>query len=224
MRRWAFYLSVALLAFGIGSFLAISFYWTGSLKIAVEETNTEIKPIEQIKTDKLPKAEFSCEDEATKTVWEKLEKDENFIKWTNFAIESHRINNCQELFVRQSVDLNKEKPNEIILKGNRPLFCGSGGDCKTWIVSKINNKYRIIFEAFAGEDSDSLQFLSKKTHEFKEIKIKRNNGWEADSFGFFNFDGKQYRIKKCFKDINSEYEFDDIYDEKLISVKLNNCL
>ena len=120
MRRYAFYFAVALLAFGIGSSLAVSFYWSSSLEVVEQEKQTEIKSIEQNKTDELPKAEFSCEDEATETVWEKLKSDKDFIENVHYVIEAHQIKNCQELFVRQSIDLDKDKPNEIILRGDRP--------------------------------------------------------------------------------------------------------
>jgi hypothetical protein len=223
MRCSAVYLAVAILAFGISSFVVFKF-WSQPLKIVEKETPIEIKSIEQNNTDKISKAEFSCEDEAAQIVWEKLKNDKKFMDETYSAIEARHLNNCQELFETQKTDLNEDKSEEFILRGIYGLFCGSSGDCPTWIVSKINNEYRIIFEAPAGVTPEGLQFLQKKTRGFKNIKVKLNNGWAANNFGFFNFDGKQYRIKKCFKDVNSDYDYQNIYDEKLISVKLDECL
>ena len=221
MRRILFYLSVALLSFGIGSFGGFSFYWSNSSEIAVMKAPTKIKFIEQNTFDQTLSAKFSCEDQATKTVWSKLEKDNEFMTEIYPNIEE---NNCQEVFVRQQIDLNNDNSDEIILRGVYGLFCGSSGDCPTWIVSKINNEYKIIFETSVGESPEGLQFLRGKTNKFKNIKIKLNNGWEADNFGFFNFDGNQYRIKKCFVNVNSAYDYDDLNKEKLNSVKLEECL
>jgi hypothetical protein len=225
MCRYVLYLAVALLAFGIGLFIVFKF-WKKPLKIVEKETLTEIKPIEQNNTDKNSKIEFGCEDEAARTVWEKLKNDKKFMDETYAAIEARHINDCQELFETQKSDLNDDNSDEVIFRGIYGLFCGSSGDCPTWIVSKINNEYRIIFEAWAGDAPDGLQFLQKKTHNLKDIKVKLDNGWAADNFGIFKFDGKQYRIKQCFKDVNSypEYKYYDIYIEKLIPVKLDECL
>ncbi len=231
MRRYTFYLAVALLAFGIG-FCVVYIYTLRNAETISEPVNwannevIQTTPLSQNQKEIVAfvKEKLNCQDEAVKTVWKKLEKEKDFVEWSNYVIEANIINNCQEVFERQTVDLNNDESDEIILKGTRPFFCGSGGDCQTWIVSKINNEYRIIFDAVAGEDSDGLQFPNKETHKFNDIKVKRYHGFASDNMGFFEFDGKQYRIKKCFEDVNSNYDYEDIYPEKWISVKLSLCL
>ncbi len=185
------------------------------------KVSTEIKFIEQNTFYQTPSAKFSCEDEATKTVWSKLEKDSEFITEIYPNIEE---NNCQEIFARQEVDLNNDKSDEVILRGVYGLFCGSSGDCPTWIVSKINDEHKIIFEAPVGEFPEDLQLLGNKTNGFVDIKVELQNGWSANNRGFFQFNGKQYRIKKCFENVNSAYDYDNKNKEKLISVKLDECL
>ncbi len=223
MRRYTFYSAIALLAFGIGSFVVFNFYWNNPAEV-IKEKPIESKPIEQNTVDEMTTAKFSCEDEAVRTVWSKLERDSKFIAETWDAIEARHLNNCQELFEKQIADLNDDKSDEVILRGIYGLFCGSSGDCPTWIISKISNKYTIIFESSAGESPNGLQFLLEKTHGFKDIKVKLNNGWASNNFGFFKFDGIQYRIKKCLEDVNSNYDYDNSNKEKLKSVKFKECL
>lgn len=228
MRRITFYIVVALLAFGIGSLFAVCFCQDHSLKLAVKEMPSESKIIKQNINDKMPEAKFSCEDEATKAVWTKLAKNKDFIEDAYSVIEARQIKNCQELFDRYSINLNNDDSNEIVLKGGYILFCNSGGDCATWIVSKMDNEYQIIFEAAAGESIEAIQILKEKSHNFQNIKTKLYNGWSEDNIGFFEFDTNEYKIKRCFEDANSGYEIapfvDEIRDGKLVPAKLEKCV
>ena len=224
MSRIVFYIVVSFLAFGIGSFIAIKFYWSSSSTITVIETPTENKIVEQNANGKVSEARFICEDEAVKTIWDKLEKDSNFIEDAYYVIEARQIKNCQELFNIQLVELNGDKSDEFIIKGNEILFFNSGGNFPAWIVSRFDDEYKIIFDGIADFDEDGIKTLDKKKHNFKNLKIKKPNGWESDNFGFFEFDGKEYKIKKCVENVNSAYDYDNIRGEKLISVKPKRCL
>lgn len=222
MRRNAFHLALGLLAFVIGSFVVNNFYQNKLIKVSLENQNINAEITEQNKANNVKAVKFKCEDEVLQIIWKSLDK--NYSEWKDFVVESNDYNSCQEFFDKKSIDLNNDGTDEIVVKGNRPVFCGSGGDCKNWVVSKIGNQYRIIFEAFVGEFDGDLQFLRQKNNKFKNIKIKQNNGWEADIFGIFEFDGENYQIKKCFENVNSAYDYDNIRGEKLIPVKLNDCL
>ena len=224
MRRTLFYLSVALLAFGLGLLVVFKFYWINAIEVKTKEIPDKIKPIEENFTNKLSSATFTCEDKAINTVWKKLKKDKHFIDDAYSVIEARQIKSCQELFNTEAVDLNNDKVDEIIVQGNYILFCGSGGDCQTWVVSKTDNEYKIIFEARAGEFPEDIKFLHEKTNNFQNLKVKTNNGWEANKFGLFKFAGKKYQLTKCTKDVNSAYDYEGNNEEKLVSVKLNECL
>lgn len=224
MRRTTIYLIIALLAFGIGLFAVVSFYLNASLKVNLRNQPIETNKTEQNISQKTEETKFICENEAIRTVWEKLQEDRDFIEDATSVIEARQIKTCEELFVLQSIDLNNDKSDEIIIKGNEILFFNSGRNSRIWIVSKFNNKYRIIFEGVADIDSDGVQVLKTKTHKFNKLKIKKPNGWEADNFGFFEFDGNYYQIKKCFENVNSAYDYDNIRGGKLISVKSEDCL
>lgn len=220
MRRTLFNLIIALLAFGIGTFVVLTNWTEGN-----RDEPFEAIPVEQTKTETKQEIKFECDDKMIKTVWEKLKKDKNFIKDAYSVIEAREIKNCRELFDEpQTVELNDDQSNEIILKGSYILFCGSGGDCRTWIVSKINDQYQIIFEGNAAESSESIKALRERNQRFQWLKIKLNNHWEADTFGIFRFDGKKYRINKCFKDVNSDYTYTENNPEKLVPAKLQECL
>ena len=225
MRRYTFYLSVALLAFGIGSFVVFKFYWTSSSKVEVKETLNRITPIQQNNFTKDSKAEFVCNDEAINFVWETLRTDKNFREDSDSYVKEHKTKNCQEIFDSKTVNLNDDGFDESIIQNNSTMFCGSAGDCRTWIVSKFGGEYRIIFDSPTAESLEGLDVLQKKTSKFSNLKIRLNNGLWEDNIGFFVFDGKQYQIKKCFVDKNSGGNYDDEKpEENLSAIKLDNCL
>ena len=232
MRRYTFYLSVALLAFGIGSFVVFNFYWTHSSKNATQQELQidEVKPVKETIAAEMPKIEFSCEDEVMKTVWERLKKNKIFKDdaYGN-VIEPNHIKDCRELFEVRPINLDDES-DAFVVSGNQYLFCDSGGDCQTWIISKSNNRYKIIFESTAGDSTRTPHLpkdvtpLPTKTHKFKDIKVFIPNGWGADNIGYFKFDGNRYQIRECWRDVNSAYVYDSDYVERWIVVKSNECL
>lgn len=239
MRRILFYLSVALLAFGIGSFVVISNYQKNEKfvlvqrgeKIEDEKFAAQRQNVEQIPANKIPTIKFSCNNEAINTVWERLKKNKTFIDdvYSN-VIEPRQIKDCRELFDIKPIELSDDESDEFLITGNYLLFCDSGGDCQTWIVSKKNNQYKIIFESTTGNSTTELYLheqvepLLTKTDKLKDLKVFIPNGWDADDVGYFKFDGNKYQLSKCFRDFNSAYVYTNDYVEKWLVVKSNECL
>ena len=232
MRRTLFYLSVALLAFGIGSFFAAKFWAKNSDSIihSVPPVREDIIFACPILSDNQT-TEVSCDDKVINTVWEMLMKNKSFLNdaYIN-VVQARQIKDCRELFDVKPTQLNDDGNKEFLVIGNYLIFCDSGGDCQTWIVAKINNQYKIVFYSTAGTSTTKLyphneiETLDIKTHGLKDLKVFIPNGWDADNLGYFKFDGKKYQLRKCLRDFNSAYVYDSDYDEEWLGVKTNECL
>lgn len=231
MRRTLFYLSVALLAFGIGSFAVFKFYWKGLPKPVAENIEVEIKLTEQNAVDKTSSTKFVCEDEAINTVWKTLMQNKVFLNdaYVN-VVQSGQIKDCRILFDVKPIQLNNGENEAFLIISQYFLFCGSGNDCQTWIVAKIHNQYKIILTSVAGNSTtdvyphSEVEILETETHGFKDLKVFIANGWDADNFGYYKFDGNRYKLKKCLRDFNSAYVYSNDYTEKWLPVKSRECL
>ncbi len=223
MRRTLSYLSVALLAFGIGSFAVINIYTSNQTNIKSEKVQYET-PI-HIQANIKEDSKFVCKNEIIKAVWINLAVVNDFYESANAYIKEHKTKDCLEIFDSiKDVDLNNDGVNETVIQSNSTMFCGSAGDCGTWIVSKISGKYQVIFDSASAESLEGLQPLKTKTNKFKNLKIRLNNGIQEDNIGIFVFDGKEYKLKKCFVDINSGGNYyDKKLKKKLLPVKLDSC-
>ena len=225
---------------GENSFMTKSVKLKAAGKVSIVDGKARVStPLEKIEIIELPpalsenlepaagltgkKEEFRCEDAVIKTIWDQLAKDQKFIGDALSVLEARRINDCEKVFEKQVVELNDDQAEEFIVRGTRPLFCGSGGDCRTWLLAKSKKGYRVLLDIHAAEDDGGFLVLPGRTSKFSDLKIKKNHHWAADNFGYFKFDGKQYRVRKCFEDVNSAYDYDNVRDEKLISVKLSDC-
>src|SRR5215213_2260286 len=123
MRRFTFYILVALLTFGIGYFIALKFYWKTAEKIIITEKRKEIKVNNQSKIEPLQSftmketeqlsSEFTqekrvlekrfCNDKRILPVWEELKKDENFRERGGYG----ESGNCSDMLELKAVDLNQ---------------------------------------------------------------------------------------------------------------------
>lgn len=232
MRRYLFYPASAIFTFGIGVFVCISFVLPKineteikNFQPAVETLPVQIKETEPLQNFEDEKEIFQCENEAIRTVWNKLTINKDFSEDAYSIMKARQIYECEKLFQQtKTADLNNDKSDEIVVQGFYLMSCSSGGNCPTWIISKFADEYRIIFESTVGDLPEDLEFFQSRTRKFQDLKVKLPHGWAADNYAYFKFNGKKYQIVKCFEDVNSAYDYDDIRDKKLISAKLKDCL
>ena len=213
MRRILFYLSVALVAFGIGSFVAFNVYWATEEKlISSEEISFPIKiqllePTGKgfgtgynnknskapVYTPKLHRP--TCNDKKLLPIWNELRKDKEFKKGEK---EFYQTGNCSELIEIDKVDLNDDGQKEFIVWG-RYTFSGAAGNCVFWIYEKKNGKFRQLLQSYALKDGDEEWFKVNKikSNGFRNILLKGHfSGYETTEH-YYEFNGKHYTEKKC---------------------------
>ena len=213
MRRYTFYLSVALLAFGIGSFVVFKFYWlTDKNEIIVEKTNSttetqsekyipsgfgigsgERRLNEPVYVSKQYKPD--CSDRKILPVWKQLIKDKDF---REAAKDFYMHADCAEMLDVKKIDLNDDGQKEIVLWGNNGNLCGATGNCNLWIYENKNGKYKLLLQAVAYND-ELKWFEAKKVkaNGYRNLLLKTHmSGYETE-YVYYKFNGNEYLNNKC---------------------------
>lgn len=214
MRRYVFYLAVALLAFGVGSVVVFKVYWiTEEKPDHREEANvtTQIQPEqisgtgfgvgsserrlnEPVYVPKLHKP--TCHDRKIIPIWNELKKDEVFKEREE---EFYQTGDCRELIEIDRIDLNNDGQKEFIIWG-RYTFSGATGNCVIWIYEKKNGQYKQILQSNAYKNGDEEQWFEvrkTKTNGYRSILLKVHaSGYETIE-QYYEFDGNQYNEVKC---------------------------
>jgi hypothetical protein len=232
MRRYTLYFAVALLAFGIGSLVVFNFYSKDKNNFPKIDSSKEsqlqndfAKSDAKEKIDS--KLEYACNDEAHQTVWNNLQKNNDFSKTSADYIKEIQGKKCLEIFDNvKNQDLNDDGVNEVIIQSNSNKLCSSPRNCSTWIVSKVQNQNQIIFDSLTAASFGGLTFLHERTNKFNNLKIRINRTVGNSNIAVFKFDGEKYQLKKCFEDFGSGgiYDYEKPSKERLRSVKLDKCL
>ena len=177
MRHYAFHFAIVVLTFGVGSFAAIKFYQNNSSNNEINKTPNKVVPVQPNNFGKNSKTVFGCNDEFIIPVLKELAQANDGI--SNY-LQNHQKLSCQEIFdLVKTVDLNNDGFDEVIIQGKEPVFCGSAGDCPTWIVSRNKDGYKIIFDSFTAQADESfrgLEILSAKNNNLNNLKSILNNG------------------------------------------------
>ena len=209
MRRTLFYLSVALSAFGIGSFVVFNFYWKVSESSSSSEQKTILnfnsnqrshilddlrkQAIEDRKNSSLQKAEFSCEDVNLLAVWTLLRKDKDFKNESSERIENDRISSCSELFqIEKLVDLNNDGVKEAIVGGKDGLVNGANNQA-IWIVQKIGKTHKILLQ----DSFEDYEIKKNATNGYQDVFTKHHDSCCSSSQTTYKFSGGKYQESKC---------------------------
>ncbi len=150
MRRRAFYLAVALLAFGIGSFVVFKFYWSEKIitnsKIQLFETvdaQQQKNEYPQTKIEDIEDEELVDEnlEEKFKPIirkWLKGQKIEE--KYLSHKTYKEAKDYDPENFTPSLTDVNFDGKKELAIKSD----CSPTGNCLLFIYEKIGKEYRTI--------------------------------------------------------------------------------
>lgn len=213
MRRKLFYLSVALLAFGIGwCFVLLQMNKQPDVHVLVTEKVEKTEKSSKIA--QIEKVKYECEEKELELLWEKLDKAE-FLKYMKvrlkeqyikhpdvFEMEWQSLNknfNCKQFDRFELKDLNNDGKDEIFVRGDNFSL---RGDKDLFIFTEREDKFRIILFAFTGREIETTKI---KYNGFPQIKVKSeyfNGGGRR--IETFRFDGIQYKLMKC----NLEYEWE----------------
>lgn len=210
MRRYTFYLMVALLAFGIGSFVVFNFYLkhieqsiitqttkTNSVSNTESKLNAVQKKTNENKADdtkEIVLKNLPCDDKNLQLVWNEL-KDETASVSAETAKE---IKSCSDIIeIDEPADLNNDGRKEIVIRGWRSPYRVGGDGVTFWIFQKVNQKnYKKLFE---GKGS-FFNLKNTKTKGYRDILSNfRYNSAEYD-YIIYKFNGTKYVPKKCWEE------------------------
>lgn len=207
MRRFAFYLSVALLAFGIGSFVVFKFYFKHAEQPVIAqtaETNTVSKPelkdntiqreMNENKVDDTKETvlkNLPCKDKNLRLVWDKIKNE--FADETFEDLADRGVRSCKDLFeVEKVIDLNGDKQVEIVV--HQIADCPASGNCTFWVFQKEKNDFKPILDTNMIQ---SFNLRKTQTNGYKDLELRTwNTGFEY-YVQLFKFNAGKYKAQKC---------------------------
>lgn len=214
MRRTLFNLSVALLAFGLGSLVVSSLYRKAEEQTIhseegeiAAETKIEEKigkgsatgyrskqSNEPVYIPKLHRA--TCASKNLLPVWNELLKDKEFQEQSK---KFYREADCKDMFEIQNIDLNNDGRREFILWGKNGNLCGATGNCEMWIYEKKNGKYKQLLHSNGYSDGEEKWFEVNKvtSNGYRNILLKGHASGYETTEQHYEFDGKKYKETKC---------------------------
>lgn len=206
MRRYTFYLSVALLSFGIGSFVVFKLYWKIN-EFSVSNENdlannvAVVNPIYNsedllLKSNKKNgKTEFVCNDKEIQPVWNMIMKDKYFPEHLQ---NSGRKIDCGEELVRKTsnFDINGNGIKEIVIQGIWGKdFCGMYSGCWFGVFEQTSQGYKSIYTYLNVAE---FELGKDKSFGYQDLVLHSNGGLYGEYISILRFDGKKYKPKKCF--------------------------
>lgn len=225
MRRFIFYISVGLLTFGVGCFLAYVFQYcyvseesTINKKVLPNNPKQKVGNLAALSIKgKSRLADPVCESQPLKSLWNELKKDKVFEDWLGWKKSFSEDDNCADLLRIEIFDLNSDGAYEFLVRGDSS-FCSMTCNCAFWVLKEKNGKFQIILSGNSYLDGRDIlsQIQKSRTNNFKnillEVRVQRN----AHAYKLYKFDGKKYRERNC--NIHQWNEFEP--DEK---TKIMNC-
>lgn len=223
MRRFTFYILIALLTFEIGSFIASKFIWQKESQTIVQNIQEPSQEIVVRIQNSLPQKNeivFNKDDECKEwsdevdyqPIINKWLRGENLKKVpycskTGKKTEDYNPSNIMPTLI----DLNKDGKNELALQS----LCSPTGNCAMEIFERKNKVYRKIFTEVRGVSRFELEKFSNKG--FLDISTKMHGSWNSGDGIIYRYNGEKYKPHKCFfyeykeyKDKNGEAKVKDI--------------
>ncbi len=234
MRRRAFYFVVALLAFGIGSFVVFNLYFKHAEQSVIAQTTetNKLENKEQISTsiqENSQDEESNDEEKAAFEVlkptikkWLRGEKIKNeFTDASNESIKEILGKDKSELsedeatwfsyfrFEPTLIDVDGDGKNELAIRN----YCAPVGNCQFWIFKKKGNDYETILPA---KDNSVQIFRLKrsKTNGFFDLETKSHGDAWSGGMDIYKFDSKEYKLSECYG-----YNYSYLKDGKLYELK-----
>ena len=225
MRRFTFHILIAVLTFGVGSFIVSNFLINKDKRVVIEHTQEIIQEKVQkteyamtnskIETNKSNCDEWSDEVDYQPIIkkWLNGEKLKNVPYCSKNAKEAESYNSSN--VTPMLIDLNKDGKEELALKSN----CSPTGNCNMEIFEKKGKSYRKFFTDVHGVQVFELSDFSNKG--FYDISAKMHSSANSDDLVIYRFNGNVYKPSKCFnyiyEEIKSEYDEVKFKDEPTIT-------
>jgi len=226
MRRYTFYLSVGLLAFGIG------FYFVYGLALRKSETLSESVIPLNIET---PPMVYSNQEKEKSRRQDYLSNEqrayflfENTInKWLsgqkitvpvepsaetlekiiesklNIVDERGLLESAKKVYKPSLMDANGDGKPELTISSN----CLPNLSCEFWIFKKVKDEFKVILNTPVEVENFSLR--KSKTKAYFDVQTTHSYSQSETTLGMaiHKFDGEQYVLEEC-------YEYQHLYRNK----------
>ena len=220
MRRYTFYLLVALLAFGIGLFVVFRFYWKTVQQPLIAEKTETVESTYDIEAGG-EQIKYGCKEKELVQFWEKLDK-EAFLKFkgreikirnTDAAFTSYpnspdglksfekewndfqREFNCAYFSGIDDdigfIDLNNDGEKEIFVIGE---FSGYHAEKELLVFQKKNDIWKLILFDIGNQETE---IKGNKTNGYFDIETSTSITGGSKYIDTFGFDGKNYEERNC---------------------------
>ena len=218
MRRIIFYLLVALLAFGIGSFIVISLYQqqqTISIKreIASVKTISEVENVPVVNKVEDTNEQKICSGLSSDDLFEPAIK--NWLKGK--LIEGKPMRPPKEYrsegdeFVPSLVDINLDGRKELLIKSH----CSPMSNCYFTLYKRTRNGYESIL-INPLRKIQNVSFGKSAQKDYLDIKAKTQQTENSGFHSTYKYDGEMYQAIECFK-----YSISRQFTENLESINCN---
>lgn len=210
MRRYTFYIFIALLTFGIGSFIVLNMYWRSEENLytptnAVSLNRYTDQPDfrksfvkyydssqeQEAQTKKLEKP--FCKDKRILQVWNTLIQDKDFQDWEPISKESL---DCADTVEVKKIDLNRDGTKEFLLRGKS--LCSPVGNCGFWVYEKKGNKFKkLLYSTDQWEMTDLPNQVKKsRTNGYFDILLKGHFTASETTYQYYKFVKGKYKLTK----------------------------
>lgn len=130
-----------------------------------------------------------CNEPIRKVIWKTLDKDILSGPW-----------DCRKALEAQNISLGKLKA--VLVRGYGVPFCGATGNCSTWLLSRRNNKWRMILNA--GSVIEYFEIKPRPSTKTPDLLFRGRMGAGDSYMGLYRFNGVKYTLQSC------KYEVYDI--------------
>lgn len=244
MRRYIFYSSVALLAFGIGSSVVFNLYFKRvEQSVAAQTTETnKSENKEQYLTLQTSQDDDDAIDEdegafkvleptiekwlrggEIKTGWNDITSE--LIKEVTGKDESelsedelHFWRDSDFQFTTYLIDVDGDGKNELAIQ-NR---CAPVGNCEFLIFRKSGNSYKTILQTSYGA-VQTFKLKNSKTNGYFDLETKSHGDAWSGGIEVYKFDGKQYKDSECYKYNYSYLKGGKLYELKKPKITQRKC-
>ena len=243
MRRRIFYLSVALLAFGISSFVGLKFYFKHTENYAIDQTmkttKSEVeeqpsKLVQETSQEEEPNEEEKAAFDVLKPTiakWLRGEKIKHeFTDASNESIKEVSGKDKSELSKDQAtwfsyfkfeptlIDVDGDGKNELAIRNN----CSIVGNCQFWLFKKKGNDYQIILKTLPGA-VQTFKLKIAKTNGYFDLETKDHGTASSGEIEIYKFDGEKYKMRECYNYDSSNLKDGKLYELKKTKITTINC-
>jgi hypothetical protein len=212
MRRFTFHILIALLTFGIGSFVAFKFVWQKERQTIVQNSQESRQEIDVQIQKPLPQRNenvFDKDDECKEwsdevdyqPIIKKWLRGENLNNVPHCSKTGKEAKNSNPSNVTPTlIDLNGDGRNELALRSG----CSPTGNCDMEIFERTGKGYRNVFRAVHGVHVFGLNKHSNK--KYRNVWATMHGGWNDGDMVIYRYNGKNYKAIKCFEYLYEEFK------------------